>query len=65
MSRLSPDRKVNAGASPSATGEVGGAIPTVTARLDDDLGDLLERRADFEGVHKSDIVRKALRAYLV
>jgi hypothetical protein len=42
-----------------------GPSPTVNARLDDDLANLLERRADREGVHKSDIVRKALRAYLV
>jgi predicted DNA-binding protein len=42
-----------------------GPSPTVNARLDDDLADLLEQRADREGVHKSDIVRKALRAYLV
>jgi hypothetical protein len=41
-----------------------GPSPTVNARLDDDLADLLEQRADHEGVHKSDIVRKALRAYL-
>lgn len=42
-----------------------GPSPTVNARLDDDLADLLKRRADREGVHKSDIVRKALRDYLV
>ena len=42
-----------------------GPSPTVNARLDDDLANLLERRADSDGVHKSDIVRKALRAYLV
>ncbi|MEX0835892.1 MAG: ribbon-helix-helix protein, CopG family [Nitriliruptor sp.] len=42
-----------------------GPSPTVNARLDDDLADLLEQRADREGVRKSDIVRKALRAYLV
>jgi len=42
-----------------------GPSPTVNARLDDDLADLLEQRADREGVHKSDIVRRALRAYLV
>lgn len=41
-----------------------GPWPTVNARLDDDLADLLEERADRDGVHKSDIVRKALRAYL-
>ena len=41
-----------------------GPSPTVNARLDDELADLLEQRADREGVHKSDIVRKALRAYL-
>ena len=41
-----------------------GPSPTVNARLDDELADLLEQRADCEGVHKSDIVRKALRAYL-
>ena len=41
-----------------------GPSPTVNARLDDELADLLEQRADSEGVHKSDIVRKALRAYL-
>lgn len=41
-----------------------GPSPTVNARLDDELADLLEQRADHEGVHKSDIVRKALRAYL-
>ncbi len=41
-----------------------GPSPTVNARLDDDLADLLEQRAESEGVHKSDIVRKALRAYL-
>ncbi len=42
-----------------------GPSPTVNARLDDDLSDLLEQRADREGVPKSDIVREALRAYLV
>ena len=42
-----------------------GPSPTVNARLDDDLANLLEQRADREGVHKSEIVRKALRAYLV
>lgn len=42
-----------------------GPSPTVNARLDDELADLLEQRAGREGVHKSDIVRKALRAYLV
>ncbi len=42
-----------------------GPSPRVNARLDDDLANLLERRADREGVHKSDIVREALRAYLV
>lgn len=42
-----------------------GPSPTVNARLDDDLADLLEQRADREGVPKSDIVREALRAYLV
>ncbi|MCA1807346.1 MAG: ribbon-helix-helix protein, CopG family [Actinobacteria bacterium] len=42
-----------------------GPSPTVNARLDDDLADLLEQRADSEGVPKSDIVREALRAYLV
>jgi predicted DNA-binding protein len=42
-----------------------GPSPTVNARLDDDLADLLEQRADRDGVRKSDIVRKALRAYLV
>lgn len=41
-----------------------GPSPTVNARLDDDLADLLEQRADREGVHKSEIVREALRAYL-
>jgi predicted transcriptional regulator len=41
-----------------------GPSPTVNARLDDDLANRLEQRADREGVHKSDIVRKALRAYL-
>jgi len=41
-----------------------GPSPTVNARLDDDLADLLAQRADHEGVHKSDIVRKALRTYL-
>ena len=38
---------------------------TVNARLDDGLADLLEQRAESEGVPKSDIVREALRAYLV
>jgi hypothetical protein len=38
--------------------------PTVNARLDDDLADLLEQLADREGAHKIDIVRRALRAYL-
>lgn len=42
-----------------------GPSPTVNARLDDDLADLLEQRAESEGVPKSDIVREALRAYLV
>jgi hypothetical protein len=32
--------------------------------IDDELADLLEQRADCEGVHKSGIVRRALRAYL-
>lgn len=41
-----------------------GPSPTVNARLDDDLAELLQQRADHEGVHKSDIVRRALRAYL-
>lgn len=41
-----------------------GPSPTVNARLDDELADLLEQRADRDGVHKSDIVREALRAYL-
>lgn len=41
-----------------------GASPTVNARLDDELADLLEQRADREGVLKSDIVREALRSYL-
>jgi hypothetical protein len=41
-----------------------GPSPTVNARLDDELADLLEKRADSEGVHESDIVREALRAYL-
>ena len=41
-----------------------GPSPTVNARLDDDLADLLEQRADRDGVPKSDIVREALRAYL-
>ncbi len=41
-----------------------GPSPSVNARLDDELAELLEQRADSEGVHKSDIVRKALRAYL-
>ena len=41
-----------------------GPSPTVNARLDDELAELLEQRAESEGVHKSDIVRKALRAYL-
>ena len=41
-----------------------GPSPTVNARLDDELADLLEQRADRDGVHKSDIVRAALRAYL-
>jgi hypothetical protein len=41
-----------------------GPSPTVNARLDDELADLLEQRAESAGVHKSDIVRKALRAYL-
>jgi predicted DNA-binding protein len=41
-----------------------GPSPTVNARLDDELADLLEQRADREGVHKSEIVREALRAYL-
>ena len=41
-----------------------GPSPTVNARLDDELADLLEHRAASEGVHKSDIVREALRAYL-
>lgn len=39
-------------------------VSTVNARLDDGLADLLEQRADSEGVHESDIVRAALRAYL-
>lgn len=42
-----------------------GPSPTVNARLDDELASLLEQRAGQEGVHKSDIVREALRAYLV
>lgn len=42
-----------------------GPSPTVNARLDDELADLLEQRADRDGVRKSDIVREALRAYLV
>jgi len=42
-----------------------GPSPTVNARLDDDLADRLEQRADREGVHKSDIVRRTLRAYLL
>jgi len=42
-----------------------GPSPTVNARLDDELADLLEQCAAREGVHKSDIVREALRAYLV
>ena len=41
-----------------------GPSPTVNARLDDELAELLEQRAGSEGVHKSDIVRRALRAYL-
>lgn len=42
-----------------------GPSPTVNARLDDELAALLEQRAERDGVHKSDIVREALRAYLV
>src|SRR5690625_4205177 len=42
-----------------------GPSPTVNARLDDELADLLEQRADRDGFHKSEIVREALRAYLV
>ena len=42
-----------------------GPSPTVNARLDDELADLRQQHADRKGVHKSDIVRKALRAYLV
>lgn len=41
-----------------------GPSPTVNARFDDELADLLEQRADRDGVRKSDIVREALRAYL-
>jgi hypothetical protein len=35
------------------------------ARLDDELAGLLEQCAARDGVHKSDTVREALRAYLV
>lgn len=42
-----------------------GASPKVNARLDDELASLLEQRAERDGVRKSDIVREALRAYLV
>lgn len=41
-----------------------GPSPAVNARLDDELAALLEQRAERDGVHKSDIVREALRAYL-
>jgi predicted transcriptional regulator len=41
-----------------------GPSPTVNARIDDQLADKLERRAEHDGVPKSDIVREALREYL-
>jgi len=41
-----------------------GPSPTVNARPDDELAERLEERAEREGVHKSDIVREALREYL-
>ena len=41
-----------------------GPSPTVNARLDDELADLLAQRADRDGVPTSAIVREALRAYL-
>jgi predicted transcriptional regulator len=41
-----------------------GPSPAVNARIDDELADRLEERAERDGVHKSDIVREALREYL-
>lgn len=49
-------------ASRPAKGE--GSSFTVNVRLDDELADRLEQCDDRESVHKSDVVRKALRAYL-
>jgi hypothetical protein len=41
-----------------------GSSPAVNARIDDELADRLEQRAERDGVPKSDIVREALREYL-
>jgi Arc/MetJ-type ribon-helix-helix transcriptional regulator len=40
------------------------ATPNRTVRLDDELWDAVRRRADDDAVTMSEVVRRALRAYL-